>query len=109
MPKSLSGLTTGDFDDVEVANSMTVHQKLETKGTFKMSGEQPAEFTHLQVGDATTNGDLYVYGNIVHRNGSISSLGGSALPDLAFTFADGSKLSVGSLCPTPWTILATGT
>ena len=94
MPKSLSGLTTGDFDDVEVQNSMTVHQKLETRGTFKMSGEQPAEFRHLQVGDATTGGDLYVYGNIIHRNGSISSLDGTALPDLTFTFADGSDSKI---------------
>lgn len=91
MSKSLSGLVTGEFDDVEVQNTMTVHEQLETKGRFKMSGEQPAEFRHLQVGDTTTNGDLYVYGNIIHRNGSISSLNGTALPDLIFTgnFPDG--------------------
>lgn len=44
MPRTLSGLKTGDFDTLEVAD------KFEAKGEMIHSGETPPEFQHLKVG-----------------------------------------------------------
>ncbi len=46
MPRTLSGLKTGDFDTLEVVD------KFEAKGEMVHSGETPPEFRHLKVGES---------------------------------------------------------
>eukprot|EP01045_Picozoa_sp_COSAG04_P022232 COSAG04_NODE_2482_length_4041_cov_4.531710_6_plen_286_part_00 len=71
MPRTLSGLVTGEFDDIEV------------QGSFKVTSHHPAEFQHLVIGDeAEESGLLVVNGNI--DCSSIVTTGLEA--DLTFTF-----------------------
>ena len=86
MPRSLSGVKTGEFDTLEVSDKMTAND-LETQGVFTHTGSTPAEFDRMTVGTATANeGLLTVNGNIAC---SAISTSGLEAP-LTFTLSDGS-------------------
>ena len=88
MPRSLSGVKTGDFDTLEVSDKITA-QDLETQGSFSHTGSTPAEFDQLTVGTSPANeGLLTVNGSIAC--GSISSTGLEA--PLTFTLPDDSTI-----------------
>ena len=86
MPRSLSGVKTGEFDTLEVSDKMTAND-LETQGVFTHTGSTPAEFDRMTVGTAPANeGLLTVNGNIAC---SAISTSGLEAP-LTFTLSDGS-------------------
>ena len=69
MPKSLSGLVTGEFDDIETQN-VVVTNLLHTKGDLRFSGTNPANFDHLKLGplDDPVATVLTVDGNVTLTN-----------------------------------------
>ena len=86
MPRSLSGVKTGEFDTLEVSETMTAND-LEAQGNFSHTGDTPAEFDKLTVGTAPANeGLLTVNGRIAC--GTIASTGLEA--PLTFTLPDDS-------------------
>ena len=86
MPRSLSGVKSGEFDTLEVSDKMTAND-LEMQGVFTHTGSTPAEFDRMTVGTATANeGLLTVNGNIAC---SAISTSGLEAP-LTFTLSDGS-------------------
>ena len=86
MPRSLSGVKSGDFDTLEVSDKMTTND-LETQGTFSHTGSTPAVFDQMTVGTAPANeGLLTVNGNIACS--AITTTGLEA--PLTFTLPDDS-------------------
>ena len=71
MPRSLSGVRSGEFDTIEVTEKMTA-QDLETQGRVSHLGNDAAEFRNLQVGTdvgvGANTGLLTVHGNIACSN-----------------------------------------
>ena len=64
MPRTLSGLKTGEFDTIDVSESISTHN-LQTTGQFSHTGSTPAQFDTLQVGNDGDSGvRLTVNGNI---------------------------------------------
>ena len=87
MPRSLSGVKTGEFDTLEVSEKITAND-LETQGVFSHTGSTPAEFDKLTVGAAEANeGLLTVNGNIACS--TITTTGLEA--PLTFNLSDGSS------------------
>ena len=64
MPRTLSGLKTGEFDTIDVSDSINT-QNLQTTGQFSHTGSAPAEFDTMTVGPPGGSGvKLTVNGNI---------------------------------------------
>jgi hypothetical protein len=64
MPRTLSGLKTGEFDTIDVSESINTHN-LQTTGQFSHTGSTPAEFDTMTVGpDGGSGVKLTVNGNI---------------------------------------------
>jgi hypothetical protein len=64
MPRTLSGLRTGEFDTIDVSDSINT-QNLQTTGLFSHTGSVPAQFDKMSVGPAdSTDTNLVVTGAV---------------------------------------------
>jgi hypothetical protein len=92
MPRSLSGVRSGEFDTIEVTEKMTA-QDLETTGRFQHTADDanlPAEFSYLNIGETGDTGvRLKVFGNL-EVTGATTTSGLEAA--LTFKASDGTVL-----------------